>query len=195
MSEDHPVSTEDRKRYSSVLEEMAHRLRGAQEHLDAEPTIATVEYAALQLRKVLELIVMASLVTNRVAVEGISQALARADAPQARKLARKANAYYWPKATEIKNDGSLGPVPDDHVLSENEWGRAFGRVSDLLHADNPYARPIDIPTEHAALADIERRLTGLLAQHLMLLVGANHMLMGQISDNEVAVITFRRAPE
>jgi hypothetical protein len=154
-----------------------------------------VEYTALQLRKVLELIVMASLVTNRVAIEGISQALARADTDQARRLARKANAYYWPKATEVKNDGSLGPVPDDEVLSEEEWGRAFGRASDLLHADNPYAPPVDILAEHVALAEIERRLTGLLAQHVMLLAGADHLLMGQISADEVAVITMHRAPE
>jgi len=171
---EHPVSTEDRERYSKVLEEMAHRLRGAREHLDADPTVATVEYAALQLRKVLELIMMASLVTNRVAIEGISQALARADTDQARKLARKANPHYWPRATEVKNDGSFGPVPDDQVLAESAWGRAFGRVSDLLHADNPYAPPVDIPAQHVALADIERRLSGLLSQHLMLMAGANH---------------------
>ncbi len=68
-------------------------------------------------------------------------------------------------------------------------------MSDLLHADNPYAPPVDVPAEHGALADIERRLSGLLARHVMLLAGADHLLMGQISDNEVAVITMHRAPE
>jgi hypothetical protein len=192
---EHPVTPEDRARYSKVLEDMAHRLRGAREHLDAEPTVATVEYAALQLRKVLELIMMASLVTNRVAIEGISQALARTDTDQARKLARKANPHYWPRAAEVKNDGSFGPVPDDQVLAESEWGRAFGRVSDLLHADNPYAAPVNYSAQRVALADIERRLSGLLSQHLMLMAGANHMIMGQILEEEVAVITMHRARE
>jgi hypothetical protein len=195
MSDDHPVSLEDRERYSNVLKEMGQRLRGTREHLDAEPTVATVEYAALQLRKVLELIIMASLVTNRVAIEGISQALVRADTNQARKLARKANEHYWPQATEVKSDSTFGPVPENDMLMEKEWGRAFGRVSDLLHAANPFAPPVNVPTEHAALVEIERRLTGLLRQHLMLLAGANHMLMGQISDDEVTVITMQRAPE
>ncbi len=120
MESNHPVHPKDRERYSKVLEEMAHRLRGTRKHLESPPTIATVEYAALQLRKVLELIMMASLVTNRVAIEGISQAFARADADRARKLSRNANPHYWPRAVEIKNDGSLGPIPDDQELSENE---------------------------------------------------------------------------
>jgi hypothetical protein len=191
---EHPVGPDDRKRYSEVLEEMSVRLRGAREYLDGEPTVATVEYAALQLRKVLELIIMASLVTNRIAVEGIGQALARADADRARKLARKANPHYWPKATQVSGN-TFSPMPEGQVLAESEWGRAFGRVSDLLHAGNPYAPAIDIATEHAELSDIERRLTGLLTKHLMVVAGANHMLLGQISDDDVSVITMLRAPE
>jgi hypothetical protein len=190
---EHPVGPDDQQRYSEVLEEMAVRLRGAREHLGCEPSVATVEYAALQLRKVLELILMASLVTNRAAIEEISQALAKADPDRARKLARKANPDYWPKSARVVRDNAFAPVPEDQVLAEGEWGRAFGRVSDLLHANNPYAPSIDLVAEHAALVEIECRLTGLLTKHFMVVAGANHMLMGQLSDDEVSVITMIRA--
>ncbi len=193
--DEHPVSAEDRARYSEILKEMSARLRGAREHLAGPPTVASVEYAALQLRKVVELIVMGSLVTNRAAAEEITQALANKSVDAAQKLARNANSEYWPKACRAREDKTLEGRPDDEVLTEDEWGRAYGKLSELLHARNPFAPPVDVAEAHALLSGVLGLLTNLLSMHVMLLAGANHLLMGQLNDTEVAVISMGRAPE
>jgi hypothetical protein len=191
---EHPISAEDRERYSEILKEMGTRMRGAREYLAEEPTVATIEYAALQLRKVVELIVMASLVTNRAAVEQITAALARKSVDDARKLARNANDEYWPKAIRVGDDETLEGRPDDEVLTEDDWGRVYGKLSELLHARNPFAPPLDVADAHTFLSGVSDRVTNLLSKHIMLLAGADFLLMGEISAEEVAVITMGRAP-
>jgi hypothetical protein len=194
--DEHPASDEDRARYSEVLKEMGTRARGAHEYLEVSPpTLATVEYAALQLRMVLELIVMASLATNRVAVEEITAALERKNVDDARKLARNANPHYWPRAVVPTGDASLEGRSAEEVLAEDEWGRAYGKVSELLHARNPFAPPLDVAQAHEYLHDLLPKVRNLLSMHVMLMAGANHLLVGQITDDEVAVISMNREPE
>jgi hypothetical protein len=77
MGPGHPLSAEDQDRYAEILSEILARVQGARAHLEAQPTRATVEYAALQLRMALERIVMGSLVANRTATEAITTALAK----------------------------------------------------------------------------------------------------------------------
>lgn len=191
---EHPVSEEDQKRYREILSDMAQRLKGAQSTLASPPHASTVEYAALQVRMLLELIVMASFVSNRAAIEKITTALDRKDVDGARKAARNANQYYWPKAVWVVDDTTLEGRPDDEVLTEDEWGRAWGKVSDLLHVQNPYALVRDLANAHAEMVQILRLTDALLEKHVLLLSPADYMVMGQITDNEVAVMTLNRAP-
>lgn len=191
---EHPVSEEDQKRYREILSDMARRLKGAQSTLASPPHASTVEYAALQVRMLLELIVMASFVSNRAAIEKITTALDRKDVDGARKAARNANEYYWPKSVWVVDDTTLEGRPDDEVLTEDEWGRAWGKVSDLLHVQNPYAPVRDLADAHAEMVQILRLTDALLEKHVLLLSPADYMVMGQITDNEVAVMTLNRAP-
>src|SRR5262249_44549812 len=152
------------------------------EYLSEPATPATVEYAALQLRKVLELIVMASLATNRLAVEGITEALRRKSVDDARKLARKANPEYWPKAVRLTGRASLEGLRDHEVLTEGEGGRTHGKLSELLHARTPFDPPLDVGESWSLATAVLGRLTNLLNKHVMLLAGANHLVLGQISE-------------
>jgi hypothetical protein len=193
--DEHPASEEDRARYSDVLNEMGTRARGAHEYLEVSPpTLATVEYAALQLRMVLELIVMASFATNRVAVEEVTAALERKNVDEARKLARNANPHYWPRAVVPTGNAGLEGRSTEEVLTEDEWGRAYGKVSALLHARNPFAPPLNVGETHDYLQDLLPLVRNLLSMHVMLMAGANHLLVGQITDDEVAVISMNREP-
>lgn len=195
-ADEHPADEEDRARYSQVLHEMRLRARGAREHLEVSPpTVATVEYGALQLRMLLELLVMASLATNRAAAEQITAALAKKDVSGARKLARNANPHYWPRAMSPTGDAELTGRPDNEVLTEDQWGPAYGRVSELLHARNPFAPALDLSQVHEYLQELLSRVRNLLSMHGMLMAGANHLIVGQVTDDDVLVISMHRAPD
>ncbi|MBN9198470.1 MAG: hypothetical protein J0I33_07510 [Microbacterium ginsengisoli] len=97
----------------------------------------TIEQVALDLRMTLESIVLLSFVTHRPLSEQVESALARASISDARKRVRDLNPSYWPHPVEV--------VGTDYVdvehgyLREKDWGRAFGDVSTVLHAPNPFA--------------------------------------------------------
>jgi hypothetical protein len=69
---------------------MGTRMDGAHAYLSPAADLGDGRIRGAQLRKLLELIVMGSLVTNRGAVEQITEALARKGVDDARKLVRKA---------------------------------------------------------------------------------------------------------
>jgi len=66
---DHSILAEtDRELYLGTLEEIYRRIEQARIFIQSGATQPAIESAALQLRIVIELIVMASLVTNRAKV-------------------------------------------------------------------------------------------------------------------------------
>lgn len=106
------LGSEDRHLYAAILEEIARRIEAVRQLLLApDAPMPNIELGALHLRKVLELIVMGSLVTNRTEIESITSGLQRKKAREARELAKAANPHYWPKGTlpffGTPNTGSL----------------------------------------------------------------------------------------
>ena len=127
---------EDRRLYEQVLLEIRWRVNEGLTNSRPPITRAKLEYAALHLRVILELIVFGSFVNNRRAIEALSSAFANKDVDEARKLARRVNPRYWPQGLTNCNEPEA-TRPDQ--LLETDWGRAFGFASDLLHARNPFA--------------------------------------------------------
>lgn len=97
----------------------------------------TLERAALQLRMTLESIVLLSFAAHRPLSEQAEAALGRASIDDARKRVRRLNATYWPQPVEMA-PGEVVSL-EDGFLTEKSWGRAYGLVSNVLHAPNPFA--------------------------------------------------------
>src|SRR6516225_9099518 len=94
---------EDVERYGDVIKQIKFRLDAADELLTGLPqTIRkkdqlAIEHAALELRLVLELIVLGSLVTNREAISKVSSVFKIDGASEARKAVEAVNSDYWPQ--------------------------------------------------------------------------------------------------
>lgn len=192
-----PVSPEERQRYSVILNEIASRLRKAEDLLEAENAgFANIELAALHLRKVVELIVMGSLVANRTEIEGIAKALRSKNVKQARILAERANPEYWPKGAtaSTSDDGTAHIEPVQGAMTEHEWDSVYGHLSELLHARNPYKPPVDVDRERAWLAEALDKIVKLLEHHIVVLVDREHLLMGRLlfDQGQVEVSTLVR---
>jgi hypothetical protein len=192
------LGPEDRQLYVAVLEEIAGRIEAVRGLLlPPDPLPPNVELSALHLRKVLELIVMGSLVTNRTEIQAIAKALQRKKAREARELAKAANPYYWPKGTTAFGPPSSGPIevqPAPGALREEEWDNAYGRLSELLHARNPFKKQIDLAAERVWLGKLRHKIMSLLEHHIVTLVDRDYMLIGLMRTDEgfVEVVMLAR---
>src|ERR1700735_4844370 len=95
------VDAPDVNLYADVLQQIKVRLDEADLLLASCPTDwsaeLVLERAALHLRKVIELVVLSTLVTNRADLESVREKLHKQNANDARKLIRRVNPHYWPE--------------------------------------------------------------------------------------------------
>jgi len=185
------VTPDDRERYAAVLTEIVARTQAARAYLNQEATSATIEYSALQMRMVLESIVMGSLITNRAHIEGIASALAKKNARAARKLAKAANPDYWPIPVRVADDVFEVQMLDG-VLREDAWGREWGMLSELLHARNPFRSPLDVEEARDSLRRLLAEVLALLNKHVVRLADSDFMVIGQIDESGSYVAPLRR---
>jgi hypothetical protein len=182
--------------YETMLAEIGERLRLVTQLLD-QPVIR-VEWIAVELRIALELIVLGSLVTNRNAISRISSVFKVKDVTEARKVVREVNPAYWPTPLESgprDDDGALTAQPfDGDFLRESEWGREYGFLSELVHAQHPYAQRREPSSVAAQLRSLFYRIAILLRQHVVVLAGNQDAYIAQldVDGGEVLVAVLRR---
>jgi len=185
------LDVEIRDAYTGVLQQIRIRLNDSYAAIDGIPSgepivdVLCCERAALQIRKVLELIVLSSLVTNRESLEAVSVAFRDHDAAKARKLVRKFNPYYWP--TPVWQfpiaEGVWMPIPvKDGFLTEGDWRRAFGMTSKLVHAVSPFRKLPNPATSKDALKELLASILVLLKEHYVALVGGTKWVTGRLDD-------------
>jgi hypothetical protein len=137
--------------------------------LTPPPDILRVEFAALNIRKSIELVVLGALVNNLEEARRVSTAFDQKDWKEARKLISSVNPNFWPVPSVQAPDASSGVVHlvdvDAPYLTESEAGRAWGLASELLHATNPFQPEPDAAKWAAILLDILNKLVTLLNHH------------------------------
>ncbi len=182
--------------YETVLTEIGERLRLVMQLLDQPVT--QVEWIAVELRIALELIVLGSLVTNRNAISKVSSVFKVKDVTEARRVVREVNPEYWPTPLESgprDDDGALTAQPfAGDFLRENEWGREYGFLSELVHAQHPYFQRREPASVAGQLRSLFYRIAILLRQHVIVLAGNQDAYIGQldIDGGEVLVAVLRR---
>jgi hypothetical protein len=187
------LDVEIRSTYTRVLQQIRLRLASSDAQIDNVPSgdsfedVMSCEKSALQLRKVLELIVLSSLVSNRESLEAVSAAFRHHDrnANNARKLVRIVNPNYWPVPAvpiPLSRGISLSKPIESGYLTEDAWGHAFGMTSELVHATSPY-RKLSKPAEiKKSLADLASTIRTLLNEHYVVLVGGKKWVTGRLDD-------------
>ena len=117
---------------------------------------------------------------------------------EARKLVREVNSKYGPTPLASgprDDDGALTAQPfEGDFLRENEWGRSYGFLSELVHARHPYARLRELASIVKELRSLSYRVAILLRQHAIVLAGNQDAYLGQldVDGGEVLVAVLRR---
>lgn len=195
-----PPSHADIEAYQGVLNDIGARLRLVRDLLRQPMDVAHQEWVAVELRIVLELVVLGSLVTNREAISKVSSVLKIKGVTDAQKIVERVNPEYWPTPMtgSRRPEGTLigEPLSTAEFLREADWGREYGFLSELVHAWSPYDSPRDVAADLARLQNLFDRVEVLLRQHLITLAGYRDAYVGQLDleKGEVVVATLKRPP-
>ena len=179
-----PISQVEIELYGNVLSEIKFRAEIAEVKLRDVTEIVELESAALQLRKSIELVALGTLAANRRVVNQVSTALHKKNWDDARKILRNINPNYWPTPFKAKTgaDGkSTLEAFDGPFLSEKGCPVAYGFLSNLLHANNPFAKPSAIDQKDVdKVWEISLNLRNLLGLHTAELRNREHVVVASM---------------
>lgn len=159
----------------------------------------TVEYKALQLRKVIEQILLASLVANADEYQRLYNKLGKEW--NARLICRdieRINPDFFPRAAinkpeEMKIDDDPNSMTSDELLS------IYEKMGKLLHSKNPFASPIDYSAESAFIDDSCTKIIRFLSVHTIHLIGGDAFLFVVMKatnhEGRVAINWFEKCDE
>ncbi|MBJ7551681.1 hypothetical protein [Marinomonas ostreistagni] len=167
--------------YCNVMEEIKRRtsvidfFHNGTGHALYEPT--TLESIALQVRKILELIAMASLVANKKEYEKVYSNFANAwNAEYLLKDLERVNADFYPKpVVEAPSDD---PKVKNHLvdrdedyLTKKEFIKVYKKCGAIMHASNPLGRKIGYEYYKKSIPEWRQKIINLLNNHQIRLLG------------------------
>lgn len=195
----------DRVVYANCMEEIKRRtdavhaiLRGPYSTLYP---ITNIEFVCLQIRKILELIALASLASHKEEFSRQHQKFA--ELWRAKKILEdleKLNPGFYPVPTEQVLDQETGKVLEVRpvskpYLTKADFVEVYQQCSAILHAENPYGPPKQLPQIEFGIPNWMERIKNLLNHHHVQLYSTKHqlwVLMKAESDGRVRVHLFER---
>ena len=134
--------------YCELMSGIRDRVKSVSQLMDL-PGIADetrVESISLQLRKILELIVFSSLVSNKDVWQR-SQKELQSSQNIHRKIRELGHLHpdFYPKPIDLQANasGEEPPILADGFLSEDDLIHVYGQLGNILHADNPLGKETD----------------------------------------------------
>ncbi len=179
-----PLTQDDLNHYGDLLVEIRTRVEHAVTLLDGVTLRFNLEAAALQLRMAIELVALSTLVINRQNLAEIETALGRHKWSDAMRLVERVNPNYWPEPFVPRVDGKMSQLDQlaGHYLTKEDAGRAWSRLSELLHATNPFGTDRVDDTVVSRLRAIVSDLTQLLGFHTVDLGGREHLILATMDE-------------
>ncbi len=176
--------------YSNLMEEIKVRMSvfdfftTGQGHALFKPT--TIESVCLQLRKVLELIAMASLVANKEAYSAAHKGFAKHwNAKRLLKDLERLNPDFYPRPVRVAP--SIKPGTQVHFidrendyLNKDEFVELYLKCSKMLHAENPFAKRIDYKDYERDLPVWRQKIINLLDLHWISLLDKTELYLIQM---------------
>ncbi|MGD8151397.1 hypothetical protein [Ornithinimicrobium sp. Y1694] len=195
MDEEYLVDDEDRKRYAAQMERVRLRIDEAAGVVDQIRDERAVVYAAVQLRLAIEEVAFASLVGNRKAMEEAERSVAVNGWDKVTKSLKVINPNYWPRGVREVRGETNEWLDVTGGVAESDVARIWGRLSQVLHARNPWREPLDLKEERAFIQELIGRLRTTLNSHFITLVGGRQKLFCQVGSQPVRVYLFSRVED
>jgi hypothetical protein len=158
----------------------------------------TVETIGLQFRKIFELIAFASLAANRQQYSAAYSDFAKHwEAAKLIKNLQRINPQFYPKPVVEAPAGMPGvvyshkPRAQDY-LTQDDLVEAHGRCGVLMHAENPFAKPIDYAFYQRSFPTWRNRIINLLNNHEVHLLGDKGMYVIHMKESAHDEVSWYR---
>jgi hypothetical protein len=188
--------------YSQVALDIKSRLKSVEKILALEPDFVNIqheiEFMCLQMRGVLELIVLGSLVTNATYYNKTEDELKKMwRINRIMEALDTINPNFFPEPVlVIKEENSTGfdlkPKENGNFLQRSEIEGIYNQLSDFTHPKNPYASNRDFSQMKQNIVDWWYKIMSLLDSYLIHLVNLNvkFLVLFNIPDKEAPQILF-----
>jgi hypothetical protein len=199
--------TEELRRYADCMEEIKRRTDVIRWIIKREKTTGyihtDVETACLQMRKILELIALSSLIANNEEYSRQYQKFAEHwHATKILEDIEAINPDFWPVPSEQVIDPNTGmvkdvvPVTKEYLTHEN-LVEIYDECNQFLHAQNPYGAPQNITRITSKMALWLTKMMNLLNHHQIRLVNPDFeiwVLIRDKDDNRVKTFLMKKIP-
>ncbi len=179
--------------YCNLMEEVKKRTAVAQGFLDGQINAlypaTTIESAALQLRKILELIALGSLVAHKEEYTKVNQNFASHwHAARILRDIEKINPNFYPrpikeipsKHLEIKSD--LVDITEG-FLTKEDFISTYSALGEILHAKNPFTSQTDYGRFKDFIRETISKVIALLNSHQIQLYKRPGFLLVHMKEN------------
>ena len=147
------MKDKERNKYANVMNEIKRRTRVIYSFLnkerDAVYTAVNIELMCLQIRKILELIALASLVANqRIFLKKVQNLQSMWNAKFILNDIEKINPNFYPNPIDEVPSKEKGIVSDwidvkEGYLTKEEFIKVYEKCGKILHAENPLGNGTD----------------------------------------------------
>jgi len=178
--------------YCNLMEEIKVRVNVVQSCIRKQIPVlypaTTIETAALQLRKILELIAFGSLVAHKE--EYARQYEKFSTHWHAERILRdvaRINPDFYPKPIQevpSKKQGIKNELVDikEGFLSKDAFIEAYNALGDILHAKNPFSQPADYPRFEKIVSDTISKIIKLLNTHMIRLYSSDDIILVHMQE-------------
>jgi len=202
------INEEYLNKYAECMEEIKKRMKVVRAFTDGSANAiykqTTAESTCLQIRKILELIALSSLVANKEAYAKSRKKFAT-DWHAKRILSdiNTINPDFYPVPTRQILDSSGKKVIEvkkieSGFLTKNGFEKIYDRCGGLLHASNPFSKSKDIDNFLKLVPKWMDKIKNLLNHHQVQLIQSDlqlWVLMQAEKDGKVHVTLFQRLEE
>ena len=179
-------------KYGDLMVEIKNRTSSALNMLgrDDQPvSVVNLESAALQIRKVIECTMHASVVVN---IDKISNDLTKEwNANKLMARVEKINPNYYPQPVKLEiNKGVKAWVPDEGFISKADFKTLYNKIGELAHAKSPFNnKKVDVQTAKQEMISALRQLIKLLNHHFVPLPDGKSRIVCVMEDGKGGVQT------
>lgn len=165
------MKSRDRKKYASLMWEARLRIEALHDLVDRRTHVtflqSTVETKALQLRKVLELIAFASLITYREAYKAVRNDISRDwHAERILKKIEEINPNFYPVPVRGSSQHDWNKLKGGY-LTRKQFAALYDKCGDMLHSKSPFNRGKTASSFDRKVPQYIERIENLLTEHLI----------------------------
>ena len=153
----------------------------------------TIEFKALQLRKIIEQILLSSLIANAEKYKEYYKKIGKEwNARCISRDLKRINADFFPRAV-IDNHREHKIDYKNNALTCDEIIKIYEKLGKLLHSQNPFNSPIDYKKENIFINNSLKKIVDLLNTHIIKPYGADGFIyvgMKGVETNGRAFFTW-----